>query len=72
MSLKALKSFVAKTVEEAKEKRFVFGTLETTMMKYRINYFGAIVEVFFCKMFSKNTPLFKELNVDTRNGLGDV
>jgi monomeric isocitrate dehydrogenase len=33
MSLKALKSFVAKTVEEAKGKRIVFGTLKATMMK---------------------------------------
>jgi isocitrate dehydrogenase len=34
-------------------------------------FFGAIVEVFFA-LYSKNSTLFTELNIDTRNGLGDV
>src|SRR5690349_16668947 len=34
--------------------------------------FGAIVEVYFADVFAKYADLFKELNVDTRNGLGDV
>jgi isocitrate dehydrogenase len=34
--------------------------------------FGAIVEVFFAAVFEKYSTLFTELNIDTRNGLGDV
>jgi isocitrate dehydrogenase len=34
--------------------------------------FGAIVEVFFAAVFEKISTLFTELNIDTRNGLGDV
>ena len=34
--------------------------------------FGAVVEVFFADVFEKYAQLFKELGVDTRNGLGDV
>jgi len=34
--------------------------------------FGAIVEVYFAAVFEKYAALFNELNIDTRNGLGDV
>jgi hypothetical protein len=56
MSLKALKSFVAKTVE-AKTDVYCFRTLESD---YDENI-GSIILVpllKFSKMFSKNTPLF--------------
>jgi hypothetical protein len=43
MSLKALKSFVAKTVEEAKQKRIVFSTLES-------DYDENIGSNYFCAM----------------------
>jgi isocitrate dehydrogenase len=74
MSLKALKSFVAKTVEEAKTKNVLFSLhLKATMMKISDPIiFGAVVEVFFKDVFEKYAAIFKELNVDTRNGLGDV
>jgi hypothetical protein len=45
MSLKALKSFVAKTVEEAKQKRIVFSTLES-------DYDENIGSNYFCAMRS--------------------
>jgi isocitrate dehydrogenase len=74
MNLNALKSFVAKTIKEAKEKNVLLSVhLKATMMKISDPIiFGAIVEVFFKDVFEKYTTLFNELGVDTRNGLGDV
>ncbi len=74
MNLNALKSFVAKTIKEAKEKNVLLSVhLKATMMKISDPIiFGAIVEVFFKDVFEKYASLFNELGVDTRNGLGDV
>jgi isocitrate dehydrogenase len=74
MSMKALKNFVAKVVEEAKKENVLFSVhLKATMMKISDPIiFGAVVEVFFKNVFEKYADIFKELNVDTRNGLGDV
>ncbi|RTY99083.1 NADP-dependent isocitrate dehydrogenase, partial [Flavobacterium bomense] len=72
--LNALKSFVAKTIKEAKEQNVLLSVhLKATMMKVSDPIiFGAIVEVYFAAVFEKYAALFDELNVDTRNGLGDV
>jgi isocitrate dehydrogenase len=69
-----LKSFVAKTIQEAKEQNLLLSVhLKATMMKVSDPIiFGAIVEVYFKDVFEKYATLFDELNVDTRNGLGDV
>lgn len=74
MHLNALKSFVAKTIQEAKEQNVLLSVhLKATMMKVSDPIiFGAIVEVYFKDVFEKYATLFNELNVDTRNGLGDV
>ena len=74
MNLHALKSFVAKTIKEAKEKNVLLSVhLKATMMKVSEPIiFGAIVEVYFKDVFEKYAALFNELSVDTRNGLGDV
>nr|WP_068892704.1 NADP-dependent isocitrate dehydrogenase [Pedobacter panaciterrae] len=74
MSLSSLKSFVAKAIEEAKAAGVLLSAhLKATMMKVSDPIiFGAIVEVYFADVFNKYADLFKELNVDTRNGLGDV
>jgi isocitrate dehydrogenase len=74
MHLNALKSFVAKTIQEAKEQNLLLSVhLKATMMKVSDPViFGAIVEVYFKDVFEKYATLFNELNVDTRNGLGDV
>lgn len=74
MNLKALKSFVAKTIKEAKEQNLLLSVhLKATMMKVSDPIiFGAIVEVYFAAVFEKYSVLFDELNVDTKNGLGDV
>jgi len=74
MNLNALKSFVVKTIEEAKAKNVLLSVhLKATMMKVSDPIiFSAIVEVFFKDVFAKYADLFKELGIDTKNGLGDV
>ncbi|SMD07361.1 NADP-dependent isocitrate dehydrogenase [Pedobacter africanus] len=74
MNLAALKSFVAKAIAEAKAAGVLLSAhLKATMMKVSDPIiFGAIVEVYFADVFAKYADLFKELNIDTRNGLGDV
>jgi len=74
MSISALKSFVATAIEEAKAAGVLLSAhLKATMMKVSDPIiFGAIVEVYFADVFAKYADLFSSLNVDTRNGLGDV
>jgi isocitrate dehydrogenase len=74
LSLSALKSFVAQAIAEAKAAGVLLSAhLKATMMKVSDPIiFGAIVEVYFADVFTKYADLFKEINVDTRNGLGDV
>ena len=74
MHLNALKSFVAKTIQKAKEQNVLLSVhLKATMMKVSDPIiFGAIVEVYFKDVFEKYATLFNELSIDTRNGLGDV
>ena len=74
LSLKALKAFVAKEITNTKaEGNLLSAHLKATMMKVSDPIiFGAIVEVYFAEVFAKYADLFKVLNVDTSNGLGDV
>jgi isocitrate dehydrogenase len=74
LHLNALKSFIAKTIQEAKDQNVLLSVhLKATMMKVSDPIiFGAIVEVYFAALFEKYSALFNELNIDTRNGLGDV
>lgn len=74
MNLNALKAFVAKEIANAKADGVLLSAhLKATMMKVSDPImFGAIVEVYFKDLFEKYADLFKELGVNTRNGLGDV
>lgn len=74
LSLNKLKAFIAEEVVKAKQEGVLFSVhLKATMMKVSDPIiFGAIVEVFFKDVFEKYAALFKDLGVDTRNGLGDV
>ncbi|MFC3559771.1 NADP-dependent isocitrate dehydrogenase [Pedobacter jamesrossensis] len=74
LSLSALKTFVAAAIQEAKASGVLLSAhLKATMMKVSDPIiFGAIVEVYFADVFAKYAELFKKLNIDTRNGLGDV
>jgi isocitrate dehydrogenase len=59
-------------LKRLKENVLLSVHLKATMMKISDPIiFGAIVEVFF-GCIRKNIALFTELNIDTRNGLGDV
>jgi isocitrate dehydrogenase len=74
LNVNALKSFVSKTIQKAKEQNVLLSVhLKATMMKVSDPIiFAAIVEVYFADVFEKYASLFDELNIDTRNGLGDV
>ena len=74
MNMNKLKSFIAEQVKDAKDKGVLFSVhLKATMMKISDPLlFGAFVEVYFKDAFAKYADLFKELGVDTKNGLGDV
>ncbi len=74
LSLSALKNFVANEIAEAKAEGVLLSVhLKATMMKVSDPIiFGAIVESYFADVFARYAELFKSLNIDTRNGLGDV
>lgn len=74
MSMKELKSFIAREIDDAKAKGILFSLhMKATMMKVSDPIiFGAAVDVFYKPVFDKHGGLFLELGVDTRNGLGDV
>lgn len=74
LNLNALKAFAAKEIADAKAKGILLSVhLKATMMKVSDPIiFSAIVEVFFETVFAKYADLFSELNIDTKNGLGDV
>ena len=74
LNLNALKTFVAKEIEDAKENDVLFSLhMKATMMKVSDPLiFGAVVEVFYKDVFEKYAELFVELGVNSSNGLGDV
>lgn len=74
LNVNALKSFVATAIDQARKDNLLLSVhLKATMMKVSDPIiFGAIVEVYFKDVFEKYATLFSELNIDTRNGLGDV
>ncbi|MEK9712463.1 MAG: NADP-dependent isocitrate dehydrogenase, partial [Thalassolituus sp.] len=74
MQAKALREFLAKAIEEAKEKGVLFSVhLKATMMKVSDPIiFGHVVSVFFAPVFEKYAETFERLGVDVNNGLGDV
>ncbi|HEY0046694.1 MAG TPA: NADP-dependent isocitrate dehydrogenase [Flavobacterium sp.] len=74
LSVTELKKFVAEQIEDAKAKDVLFSLhLKATMMKVSDPIiFGAVVDVFFAPVFEKFADLFKELGINTKNGLGDV
>lgn len=74
MSMNKLKAFAQKQIDDAKKQGVLFSLhMKATMMKVSDPIiFGAFVDVFYKDVFTKYDSLFKELGVDTRNGLGDV
>ena len=74
MSAKALRSFLAESISEAKEKNILWSIhLKATMMKVSDPImFGHAVSVFFKDVFTKYAPEFKEIGVSANMGLGDL
>ncbi len=74
MSVKALRAFIRKTIDEAKEKGVIWSIhLKATMMKVSDPImFGHAFEVFFEEVFTKYADLFKELGVNPNLGMADL
>lgn len=74
MSLSALKAFAKKEIADAKAKGQLLSVhLKATMMKVSDPIiFSAIVDVYFADVFAKYADVLTSLNVNTKNGLGDV
>ena len=74
MNKKALRSFLAEQVEEAKSQDVLFSLhMKATMMKVSDPIiFGHAVEEYFKPVFQKYATTFAELGVDTKNGFGEV
>ena len=74
MQAQALKTFLAREIEAAKEQDVLLSVhLKATMMKVSDPIiFGHAVTVFFKDVFAKHADTFAELGVDPNNGLGDL
>ncbi len=74
LSAKALRSFYADAIAEAKEKNILWSIhLKATMMKVSDPImFGHAVSVFFKEVFEKYAAEFKEIGVNPNLGLGDL
>ena len=74
MSVKALRSFIQKTIDEAKEKGVIWSIhLKATMMKISDPImFGHALEIFFKDVFEKYADVFKELKVNPNLGISDI
>jgi isocitrate dehydrogenase len=74
LSKKALRSFLAQEIADAKSKDVLFSLhMKATMMKVSDPIiFGHAVEVFYADVFAKHGEVLKELGVDVNNGIGDL
>ncbi len=74
MSAKALRAFLAKSIEDAKTNGVLWSIhLKATMMKVSDPImFGHAVEVFFADVFNKYADEFKKLGVNANLGLSDL
>ncbi|KAA3647642.1 MAG: NADP-dependent isocitrate dehydrogenase [Proteobacteria bacterium] len=74
MSKKALRSFLAKAIKEAKQADVLFSVhLKATMMKVSDPImFGHAVEVYYADLFAKYSDLFAELDINVNNGIQAV
>ena len=74
MNLKALKSFLATEIKDAKDKGILLSLhMKATMMKVSDPIiFGHAVKLFFSDVFKKHQVLFDEIGVNANNGYGNV
>ena len=74
LSMRALKEFLAKVLQETQGNGNLFSLhMKATMMKVSDPIiFGAAVEVFFEEVLSTHADILTRIEVDFRNGLGDL
>lgn len=74
LSVKELRSFYAEQIERAKKEDMLLSLhLKATMMKVSDPaMFGHCVEIYYQELFEKYGDLFKELEVNTSNGIADL
>ena len=74
MSMRALKEFLTSVLQETQDKGNLFSLhMKATMMKVSDPIiFGAAVEVFFEEVLSAHADILTRIEVDFRNGLGDL
>ncbi len=74
MSVKKLRAFIQKTIDDAKANDVLWSIhLKATMMKVSDPImFGHALEVFFAPVFEKYADTFKELGVNARLGISDI
>ncbi|WP_331345314.1 NADP-dependent isocitrate dehydrogenase [Cellvibrio sp. UBA7661] len=74
ISKKALRSFIAQEIEDAKNTGVLLSVhLKATMMKVSDPIiFGHFVSVFYAPVLEKHAAVIAELGVDVNNGIGDL
>ncbi len=74
MSISALRTFIQKTIDDAKANGVIWSLhLKATMMKISDPImFGHALEVFFAPVFEKYATTFAELNVNSNLGISDI
>jgi isocitrate dehydrogenase len=74
MNSKALQTFLAEQIADAKEQGVLFSLhMKATMMKVSDPIiFGQCVSVFYKAVFDKHAAIFADIGVDVDNGIGDV
>jgi isocitrate dehydrogenase len=74
MSCKALRTFFAKEIDDAKKEGVLFSLhVKATMMKIADPIiFGHAVSVFFSNVIAKHAATLKKLGVNLNNGFGDL
>jgi len=74
MNVNALRDFFEKSMQDAKQEDVLLSLhMKATMMKVSDPIiFGHAVSVYYKDVFEKHAETFRQLGIDTRNGLGDV
>jgi len=74
MSIKALKSFLEQSINDAKKENILFSVhLKATMMKVSDPIiFGHVVKTYFSQVFKKYEDIIKKLEINVNNGFGHL
>lgn len=74
MSRKSLREFIEREVQDCQKNDLLFSIhMKATMMKVSDPVvFGHAVEVYYKDVFEKHQQLFRDLKVNSNNGIGDV